>query len=1122
MKLFKLMVLCVLCASCAFAAPEVSQTISLDGNDWLICADAENAGKNSGWAAAPQKGCKKGRVPGIMQEVLGDYHGVAWYYKTFTVPAGDFQRAYLRFYETDFAVDIYVNGEFVMNHKGNEEIFLADITKFAKTGENLLSVRVVKPAYQQIIDDMELGEIPHRNQVDHVHGGSDYNYGGLTDSVELLLTPAVTVRNVYVKPDWKTGDVKVLTTIYNDTGKKAKTALSYTVAPAKSGEDILSENADYTLTPGENVVETTVTVPGFKLWSLEEPNLYRITVASAVKGEKMVDTYSDRFGFRDFRFEDGYFKLNGKRIFLKCNHSGGEAPVGIRVGLTEEVFRNDILHFKSMGFNMQRYIAGIGRRYQADLADEIGHLIFDESFAAWGMGWNLSDPAKMGSRKMLDFWTNETKGMIMRDRNHPSVVIWCLLNETPFNEICIHAHNSLGDVMSWDDTRVVLLNSGNFHVAVGATDKPGNGYDTYPDAMKVRRTAKFNEPNVTYNDSDSGMKFCDSHWEPRELTAHVGTAGEKSVIRFTAPESGSYDAKVAFAARAAKPSTPKVTVVVSGKEVFSDEINVNGKPDNCAWSGKLNLKKGDTVDAVVGATSGVFSETTAVDFTIGDHNAAKEFTDSDNPNGVWSYGYMDDKGFVLYDSTLAVEKNSTYHSGVFANPGDTAWQSGLDDIHPYQSAPHTAPIINTLRTIAPHGWPVFISEYGVGSGMNLDRLIRKYQEIGWGGSVDANYYKDRYNEFMRYWNLFGMERIFASPTRFGEESLSLMARQREFGIDALRANPKVVAHSLTGGPDHGFSGEGVVTKFREYKPGTVDALSGVFSKLRICAFAEPMNAYNNAAIDIDAMLVNEDVLAPGTYPVRVTVMGENGVRVYDKTHEVTVSEGDPFAVPIFKDKVQLKGCPAGKYHLYCDMVEGGAPSGGKVELFVYDTLKSDALKGVSLAVRNDDERLKSFLTDLGAKIDPNANLVLDTAPTDEDVKLAESGKTVVVLKAGDGTVINLPKPATMGTASMWLYLRDDFAMPGSPVFEGFPTGMMDHFTYRQVISSFMWRCDAAPDDLISAAVNTAAWIDGGVTLAGYKVGKGMVYLNSLNLRECVGNGATGEKLLVNLIKYLSE
>ena len=64
------------------------------------------------------------------------------------------------------------------------------------------------------------------------------------------------------------------------------------------------------------------------------------------------------------------------------------------------------------------------------------------------------------------------------------------------------------------------------------------------------------------------------------------------------------------------------------------------------------------------------------------------------------------------------------------------------------------------------------------------------------------------------------------------------------------------------------------------------------------------------------------------------------------------------------------------------------------------------------------------------KIDPNANLVLDTAPTDEDVKLAESGKTVVILKAGDGTVINLPKPATMGTASMWLYLRDDFAMPG--------------------------------------------------------------------------------------------
>ena len=124
---------------------------------------------------------------------------------------------------------------------------------------------------------------------------------------------------------------------------------------------------------------------------------------------------------------------------------------------------------------------------------------------------------------------------------------------------------------------------------------------------------------------------------------------------------------------------------------------------------------------------------------------------------------------------------------------------------------------------------------------------------------------------------------------------------------------------------------------------------------------------------------------------------------------------------------------------------------------------------------------------------------------------------------GDYTDAKLP---SLAKKDQWLYLRDDFAKPGHPVFAGLPTGFMDHFNYRQVINGTYWRDMPAPDDFISAGIDTA-WpigtgVTGGITLGGYKYGKGMLYVNSLNLRECVGNGATGEILLINLIKYLAK
>ena len=123
------------------------------------------------------------------------------------------------------------------------------------------------------------------------------------------------------------------------------------------------------------------------------------------------------------------------------------------VPLDPGMLRRDFLSMKLMGFNMARCISGLGRRYMMDLADEIGFLVYDESYA----GWCVTPSPQMARR-----WDRTVAGMIRRDRNHPSVVMWGLLNETSNGPVFMHAADSLGFVKQLDDTRLVMLNSGRF------------------------------------------------------------------------------------------------------------------------------------------------------------------------------------------------------------------------------------------------------------------------------------------------------------------------------------------------------------------------------------------------------------------------------------------------------------------------------------------------------------------------------------------------------------------------------------------------------------------------------------------------------------------------------------
>ena len=113
--------------------------------------------------------------------------------------------------------------------------------------------------------------------------------------------------------------------------------------------------------------------------------------------------------------------------------------------------------------------------------------------------------------------------------------------------------------------------------------------------------------------------------------------------------------------------------------------------------------------------------------------------------------------------------------------------------------------------------------------------------------------------------------------------------------------------------------------FRELKPGVIDAMFDAFAPLRWCLFVEPVQVFCKGPVRVEAVLANEDVLAPGDYPVRFQIVGPPNVSVFDRTETVTIAETtttpEPsFALPVLDEQVVIDG-PPGKYRFFATFPE---------------------------------------------------------------------------------------------------------------------------------------------------------------------------------------------------------
>ncbi|HUO57149.1 MAG TPA: glycoside hydrolase family 2 TIM barrel-domain containing protein, partial [bacterium] len=324
--------------------------------------------------------------------------GIGWYRKELDIPASDRgRRLWLDFDGVFRNSRVWLNGRFLGRHNSGYTPCRYDLTGLVRHGgRNILSVRVDARGAEGW----------------WYEGGGIYRHVWLTKAEPIHVAP----WGVYVvsKPVGKGALVNIETTLRSAKPESGKLRLINEIKDPK-GRLVLKLASVFTPgANGEKILRQNGSLKRARLWNLENPHLYKATTRIE-RGGRELDRVETTFGIRSIRFDkDKGFFLNGKPVKLKgtCNH---QDHAGLGVALPARLFSYRLEKLKAMGSNAYRCAHHPHATELLDACDRMGMLVVDENR-------RLGD-----SPEVLE----QVKAMVLRDRNHPSVILWSMCNEEP-------------------------------------------------------------------------------------------------------------------------------------------------------------------------------------------------------------------------------------------------------------------------------------------------------------------------------------------------------------------------------------------------------------------------------------------------------------------------------------------------------------------------------------------------------------------------------------------------------------------------------------------------------------------------------------------------------------------
>lgn len=336
--------------------------------------------------------------------------GMGWYRKKFDVPASWKGKCISIYFEGVYMnSEVFINGKSLGVHPYGYTTFSYDLTPYLDFGrENLISVKVDNS--KQINCRWYSGSGIYRHVWMIVTNPLHVATWGVN-----IATPLVSVEKA---------TVEIKTLVKNETDLRQKVILKTRLLNASAVNAGSDQTEIELLAKSEKEIDQHIIVLKPLLWTLETPHLYQVEI-QVLKDKNIIDDTKTTFGIRSIKFtsENG-FQLNGKTVKINggCVHHDNGC-LGAAAFDRAEVRRVELL--KSAGFNAIRTSHNPPSEAFLDACDRLGMMVIDESFD----GWRESKTPFDYSVYFNEWWQRDLEAMVLRDRNHPSIIVWSIGNE---------------------------------------------------------------------------------------------------------------------------------------------------------------------------------------------------------------------------------------------------------------------------------------------------------------------------------------------------------------------------------------------------------------------------------------------------------------------------------------------------------------------------------------------------------------------------------------------------------------------------------------------------------------------------------------------------------------------
>ena len=395
---------------------------------------------------------------GMSQYGVTDHNATGFYRRNINIPATwKDKRVFVHFDGVYSAAVVWVNGKYVGYSQSSNTDAEFDITGFVETGDNQLSVRVYRWCDGSYLEGQDM-----------------WHLSGIHRDVYLVAMPKVFVADHYItsslSSDATSGSMTVKMKVDNRDNVSATKTLQVSLLD-RDGKQIGSGTQTYT---GTSTDEKTITLSGLSSlhpWSAEDPYLYTVVVSQKDENSTEEMAFSTKYGFRNITKSGNLININGKRVYFKGVNTQDTHPEYGRA-IDMETMMKDLTMMKKANVNTVRTSHYPRQPKMYAMMDALGFYVMDEADVECHYNQNLSS-----NSSWITAMDDRTKRMVLRDRNHPSVIFWSLGNECGGGSNFSTTYNTCKNL----DSRFV-----HYEGASSGTYYSDLGSNMYPEVSSVK------------------------------------------------------------------------------------------------------------------------------------------------------------------------------------------------------------------------------------------------------------------------------------------------------------------------------------------------------------------------------------------------------------------------------------------------------------------------------------------------------------------------------------------------------------------------------------------------------------------------------------------------------------